>query len=137
MKYFIDTNIFLEIILDQGKSREARAFLSKIENHEFFMSDFSLHSIGILLFQQKQHAIFQLFLKDMIFNTVVVIISLSINDMPAVSNVSQRFNIDFDDAYQYVIAEKYGLTIISFDSDFDRTERGRITPAKVLKGENM
>lgn len=41
---------------------------------------------------------------------------------------AQRFNLDFDDAYQYVIAEKYSLTIISFDSDFDRTERGRTTP---------
>jgi predicted nucleic acid-binding protein len=36
-----------------------------------------------------------------------------------------RFNLDFDDAYQYVVAEKYNLTIISFDSDFDRTELKR------------
>jgi predicted nucleic acid-binding protein len=34
---------------------------------------------------------------------------------------------------KYVIAEKYGLTIISFDSDFDRTERGRTTPGIALK----
>ena len=46
----------------------------------------------------------------------------------------QRFNLDFDDAYQYAVAERYGLTIISFDSDFDRTERSRKTPEDLLRG---
>ena len=46
--------------------------------------------------------------------------------------ITERFNFDFDDAYQYVIAEKYNLTIISFDTDFDRTERGRKTPAEII-----
>lgn len=37
------------------------------------------------------------------------------------------------DAYQYTAAEKYGLTLVSLDGDFDRTERGRKTPAEVLE----
>ena len=41
--------------------------------------------------------------------------------------------LDFDDAYQYVAAETHNLTLVSFDADFDRTERGRKTPADVLK----
>jgi predicted nucleic acid-binding protein len=43
-------------------------------------------------------------------------------------NTAQRFSLDFDDAYQYIAAEKYGLAIISFDSDFGRTEKGRKPP---------
>jgi predicted nucleic acid-binding protein len=43
-----------------------------------------------------------------------------------------QFDLDFDDAYQYVAAEKYGLTIVSLDHDFDQTERGRKTPDEVL-----
>ena len=31
-------------------------------------------------------------------------------------------------ANDHVVAECYGLTIVSFDGDFDRTERGRKTP---------
>jgi hypothetical protein len=42
------------------------------------------------------------------------------------------FNLDFDDAYQYVAAEKHDLTLVSFDADFDRTDRGRKTPADIL-----
>ncbi|MBC7344089.1 MAG: hypothetical protein H5U03_01430, partial [Clostridia bacterium] len=30
-------------------------------------------------------------------------------------------------------AEKYNLTLVSLDGDFDRTERGRKTPAEVLE----
>jgi len=32
-----------------------------------------------------------------------------------------------------VAAEKHDLTLVSFDTDFDRTERGRKTPAEALE----
>lgn len=47
------------------------------------------------------------------------------------TEVMQKFNLDFDDAYQYVAAKEYGLTIVSFDSDFDRTDKGCKTPAQL------
>ncbi len=56
--------------------------------------------------------------------------TLLAKDMEAVISMAQKFSLDFDDAYQYVAAEQYGLTIVSFDSDFDRTEKGRTTPDK-------
>lgn len=46
--------------------------------------------------------------------------------------VIEKFDLDFDDAYQYVAAEKYGIELISFDSDFDQTKHGRKTPDEVL-----
>ena len=39
---------------------------------------------------------------------------------------------EINQAIQYVTAEKYGLTLASFDTDFDRTERGRKTPAEII-----
>ncbi len=39
--------------------------------------------------------------------------------------------LDFDDAYQYTVAGKFDLIIVSFDHDFDRTPRGRKTPEQV------
>ncbi|MDE3090699.1 MAG: hypothetical protein KGJ80_15095 [Chloroflexota bacterium] len=35
MRLLIDTNIFLEVILEQSKASEARALLTKMEEHEF------------------------------------------------------------------------------------------------------
>lgn len=35
-------------------------------------------------------------------------------------------------AYQYVVADRHNAIIVSLDKDFDRTERGRQTPAQVL-----
>ncbi len=131
MRLFIDTNIFLEIILEQEKAKDARGLLSKIEKNYFFASDFSLHSIGIFFFYRKQHDIFQQFLKDMITDAGLSIISLSLDDMDHVVKKSQEFNLDFDDSYQYVVAEKYNLILVSFDSDFDRTSNGRKTPSEI------
>jgi len=48
--------------------------------------------------------------------------------METVIKSARKFNLDFDDAYQYVVAEKNNLEIISFDGDFDRTKKGRKTP---------
>jgi predicted nucleic acid-binding protein len=42
------------------------------------------------------------------------------------------FDPDFDNAYQCVVAEKCNLVLVSFDSDYDHTERGRKTPAEAL-----
>jgi len=131
MRLFIDTNIFLEIILAQEKAKDAQELLSKIEEHYFFTSDFSLHSIGIFFFYRKQQEIFQQFLKDMIIDAGVSIISLPVSDMDRVVTTSKEFNLDFDDSYQYVVAEKYDLILVSFDSDFDRTSKGRKTPSEI------
>ncbi len=132
MRLLLDTNIFLEIILEQVNSGPARELLLQAAQHDFFTSDYSVHSVGILLFRREMHALFRQFLHDLVHEAGVRIISLSPGDLDDVTSVSQKFNLDFDDAYQYQAAEKFDLTLISFDHDFDRTTRGRITPQDLL-----
>jgi predicted nucleic acid-binding protein len=131
MKFLIDTNIFLEVILAQSKAADAQKLLSKTEEHDFFLSDYSLHSIALLLFRRKQHDVFRKFLTDMISVAGIKMIALLPGDMEDVINTAQKFGLDFDDAYQYIAAEKHGLAIVSFDSDFDRTEKGRKPPGDI------
>jgi len=132
MRLLIDTNIFLEIILDQNKAIEARSLLKSATGQELFMSDFSLHSIGVFLVRRRQVKAFRDFLSDVIFGLGVNVKRLNEGDMSSGSDVVERFGLDFDDAYQYVSAQKFDLVLVSFDSDFDKTDQGKMVPSEVL-----
>jgi len=129
----IDANIILEIYLDQEKAGESRQFLNSFREHKFFMTDFSIHSIGVILFFRNRKDGFKYFLHDVLSQMDVEIAVLSLEDMNKVLEVSENYGLDFDDSCQYVAAKKHGLTLISFDSDFDRTDLKRKTPSQVLK----
>ena len=59
------------------------------------------------------------------------LISPLVEDMTLVIQAAQQYHLDFDDAYQYVAAAKNNLNLVDFDSDFDRTDQGRKTPAEI------
>lgn len=131
--YLVDTNVFLEGLLEQEKVETVRSFFQKTTLEEIFISDLSLHSIGIILFKLQKHKLFDSFLEDLVIDGLGVL-SLKPPELTRLSTVSQEFRLDFDDAYQYAVAEKYNYTLVSFDGDFDNTRRGRKTPAEVLRG---
>jgi len=132
VRLLLDTNIFLEILLEQEKAEEAKSLLRRVEEHDFYSSDYALHSIGLALFRRKKHDAFRQFVNEMLIDAGIGLLSLDAEDMSAVSNASEKFNLDFDDAYQVSISNKYDLKVVSLDSYFDRTERGRFTPAQLL-----
>jgi predicted nucleic acid-binding protein len=129
--YLIDTNIWLELLLEQEKSKECRIFFEKIDSKLLFISEFSLYSIGVILFKLKKESVFDDFL-EYLFKSEISIARLSLKDMKQLVLIKQKFNLDFDDAYQYVVAEKFDLIIVSFDSDFDKTYLGRKTPNDLI-----
>jgi predicted nucleic acid-binding protein len=135
MKLLLDTNIFLEIILDQEKANDAKSLLLQAEQHDFYMSDYSLHSIdsiGLLMFRRNKHKDFQKFVEDVILDGGVEVLSLSPDKLKDIVQFSQKFSLDFDDAYQYTIAAKFETELVSFDGDFNRTDRGRRAPIELL-----
>ncbi len=48
MNYLVDTNIFLEILLNQNGRKKCETFLQD-EPGAAWISDFTLHSIGVIL----------------------------------------------------------------------------------------
>ena len=132
MKALLDTNIFLEIILSQERAEEAKALLLKSAQHEFFITDYSLHSIGLLLFRKKQHEAFRAFVEDVLLNGGIGLLSLYSDEMEPVVSASQKFGLDFDDAYQYAVAVRHDLVLVSFDTDFQRTDMGHKMPSEIL-----
>jgi hypothetical protein len=101
------------------------------ESWRFSLTDFSLHSIGVILTRLNKHDLFLHFISDTLEDSAVQVTRLDSAGLKEVPAVCRRFGLDFDDAYQYLAADKHNLTLVSFDSDFDRTERGRKTPADV------
>lgn len=126
--YLLDTNIFLEILLHREKSKAAKNLFIANLSSDLFITDFSLHSLGVFLFQRNRHETYIRFVKDVIIETEINVIGLDPEEVLALAEISKRFHLDFDDSYQYAVAQKYGLQILSFDADFDRTEKGRKIP---------
>ena len=131
--YLVDTNIFLEILLGQEKADSAENFLRNTPTERLHVSDFSLYSIGIILFRLGKHKVFSEFVKDIFMNGGVTLLRLSFFDFDDVIKASEKFNLDFDDAYQYTLAKKYNLKIVSFDSDFDKTDLERLLPNLIVQ----
>jgi hypothetical protein len=129
----VDTNIWLEGLLEQEKAEEAKSFFEKIDPARIFITEFSIHSIGILTIDHNRLELFEKFLSDVVNHPEINKIRLENTELELVSKACKTLHLDFDDAYQYVAAKKYGLTLVSFDADFDRTDRGRKTPGQIIK----
>lgn len=118
----IDTNIFLEILLSQEKKDVCKKILDTNIGNQY-LSDFSLHSIGVILFKNGKETIFQKFAVDVV--PKVKIITLSKEFYKNLADVKLNTGLDFDDVYQFKIAEEYGLEIITMDKDFNKV-KGKI-----------
>jgi len=131
--FLVDTNVWLERLLDQERSEEVGRFLDQIPPAQYCLTDFAFHSIGISLLRLAKKDLLLKFVRDTISDQTVVLVRLGPEDIERIVAVTERFRLDFDDAYQYVAAEKHNMTLISLDADFDRTDRGRKAPAEVLE----
>ena len=130
--YLVDTNVWLERLLEQARAEEVAQFLDRIPSERLFITDFAFHSIGVILTRLHRAEALLRFVQDTFIDGAVTLIHLRPEDTQRMLDVIEQFKLDFDDAYQYVAAEKYNLTLVSFDGDFDCTERGKKTPAEIL-----
>lgn len=130
--YLVDSNVWLERLLDQEKSNEVGQFLDIIPSDQLCLTDFAFHSIAVILCRLRKQSDLGRFVQDVFVDGAVDVLGLAPTETQAILTCMAESNFDFDDAYQYAIAEKHDLTIVSFDTDFDRTPRGRTTPAAII-----
>jgi predicted nucleic acid-binding protein len=129
--YLIDTNVWLERFLDQAKAEEVSHFFDLIPSDRLFITDFAFHSICVVLSRLDRRDALLRFVQDAFIEGAVSLVHLDPEDIQLVVQMMSHYNVDFDDAYQYIAAEKYNLIIVSFDGDFDRTPKGRKTPEEI------
>jgi uncharacterized protein len=133
MKYLIDTNVWLETLLRQINSNEVEAFLNEVPSENMIMSDFSLHSIGVILTKLNKKDAFIDLVDDLFINGEVSLVSLKPSDMDNLIQNMSKLGLDFDDAYQYACAKKFGLEIVTFDKDFKHSNIKIHRPSKITK----
>lgn len=131
--YLVDTNIWLEILLEQDKSEEAELFFKTVDTTDIHVTEFTIYSIGIILWRYKKINVFKDFITDLIYDSQVDVIRLEGGDYFQIIEAMETHSLDFDDAYQYAAARKMNLDIVSFDSDFNKTPEKRILPHQVKK----
>ena len=117
--HLIDTNIFLEILLSQEKSQKCKEILN-VHKDNICISDFSLHSIGVILFRYGKENIFVTFSRDVLSHVKIMSLPQSLySELP---DIKKKYGLDFDDAYQFKIADENGYELITTDKDFDKVK---------------
>ena len=129
--YLVDTNVWLERLLNQDKSDQVGRFLNDVSPRDLFITDFAFHSICVILTRLARTEALLDFVQDVFVDGAVNVVSIKPSETRALIETIDKYKLDFDDAYQYVAAAQNGLTLVSFDGDFDRTDKGKTTPAEV------
>jgi predicted nucleic acid-binding protein len=120
MSYLVDTNIFLEILLEQEKKEICKDFLES-NIGEIFISDFSLHSIGVILFKYNKVKLFSTFLEDTLDK--IEILTLSKEKYEEIVDISDQYKLDFDDSYQFLLSQENEITLATQDNDFQIVDK--------------
>ncbi len=128
--YLVDSNVWLELLLEQDRAPEALSFVEGASPGSLVISEFALYSIGVILVRRGRNHALRQFLDDLA-EAETVTHKLSLDEITEVVNACEEFNLDFDDAYQYVAARNSGLRIVSFDRDFNRTDIECLLPSEV------
>src|SRR5438045_4029238 len=111
MRLLIDTNCWIQILRDREHSQEVRQLLADIADDQLFITDLSLHSVGIVMSRFKMLNQFPAFMKTSGIGTTIRVIGLAHTALYPVINFSGQLGLDFEDAYQYAIAEMYKLKL--------------------------
>ena len=109
--YLLGTNILLELLLNQKKADEVERLLLETPPEMLSVSEFTIDSIGVILIRRIMHDIFLKAVEDMLLVGGIRLMRIGPEDMQRVVLASRRFKLDYDDAYQYALAEKYNLIL--------------------------
>jgi predicted nucleic acid-binding protein len=129
----LDTNIFLELLLDQKRAGECESLLELVSTGrvEAAVSHFTVHAVEAALGGGKN---LDAFLRNLEHSVGLYVYDTNISDEIAVSLISKKIDRDFDDTLQYYVAKKLGVeAIVSFDDHFDGLDISRTEPDDLLR----
>jgi predicted nucleic acid-binding protein len=129
----LDTNIFLELLLDQKRAAECENLLELISKgrREATVTHFSVHAVEAVLGDARSLAAF---LRNLEHSLGLSIYETNLSEEMAAALISEKVGLDFDDTLQYYVAKKLGVdALVSFDEHFDKLDLRRVEPRDLLR----
>ncbi len=134
--FLTDTNIWLELLLGQEKAEQTDKMLQEIPLCKLAISDFALHSIGVILDRNNKYQEFNDFIEDIIITGKTKLITLSAKQLQKVTILLKNTGFDFDDAYQTIVMQENNLQLITFDKDFAKQNIKTYNPIEAIEYYN-
>jgi len=130
----VDTNVWLELLLGQPKAKDCLRLLEAIRDGrvEAAVTDFTVHSIAVILERRGSLAALEGFLRDLRRFAGLSYYAGTLEDQGEIAALAASEGLDFDDAYQLYFAAREAQAIVSFDRHFDGRKVARQEPADVL-----
>ena len=121
--YFVDANIFLEILLEQKRADHCERFLTRIKDgkDEAVITDFLVDAIVLVLERHGKSSVkLATFISSLSAYKGLRVYFLSLADRLFATRHMKEFGLDFDDATTYQAIKRTNIdTLVSFDTDFD------------------
>ncbi|AEA13593.1 PilT protein domain protein [Thermoproteus uzoniensis 768-20] len=128
--YLIDANVFLELLYRRQRWRESYRFLERVRAGDVkaYVLQFALHGISAILGKPE---LVKVFLAEISTWRGLDVIRSDVADEIRAAEEAVRVGLDFDDGIHYFYAKRLGLTLVSFDKDFDKTDLKRLEPGEI------
>lgn len=81
LTYLLDTNIWLERLLDQDRADELKQLLETVPSDSLLITDFSFHSIGLIPLRLERSEALLNFTRDLFADNTVRLVALEPTDM--------------------------------------------------------
>jgi len=123
---FVDSNVFLELELDQERADECEIFLNKVRKGVLRAITTGFHIDSILIIMEnygKSPSDLEIFLSSLLGYKGLEVYPLSILDRISATRWMDKLNLDLDDAIAYHVMKKLNVDkIVSYDRHFDSIE---------------
>jgi predicted nucleic acid-binding protein len=137
VRYLVDTNIFVEFLLDQERADESLQIMERIERGELdaYVTSFALHSIAVILDRRNDMDLLEKFFDRVIQAKGLRVYQTEPIEEKSITTLTRTVKLDFDDTLHYHVASMLGATLMSFDRGFDATDLKRVEPSALLHNE--
>lgn len=131
----IDTNILMEIALEQKQAQVCEDLLDAIKTdmiqEDVSITQFSLNAIEAMLSEKYEDFIYELLL--LIHQGKIKIAKNKPEDDLSILAIKAGLGLDFDDACQFLATAQLGTYLVTYDKDFTKTSLKTKTPEEIIE----